>query len=79
MHRLTTPEGTVLFVDRDDVRRGTDGPFYVAYRSDDRTERWGYVCGNCEGVDTAMDTMGRIVCNDCENHRKPTEWDAAHE
>ncbi|MFB6211740.1 MAG: DUF5816 domain-containing protein, partial [Halobacteriales archaeon] len=36
-------------------------------------------CGNCETLNNAMDTMGRIVCNECGNTRKPEEWDAAHE
>ncbi|WP_245626069.1 DUF5816 domain-containing protein, partial [Haloparvum sedimenti] len=39
----------------------------------------GFYCGNCGSLDTAMDTMGRIECNECGNIRKPEEWDAAHE
>ncbi|MFC6904077.1 DUF5816 domain-containing protein [Halalkalicoccus tibetensis] len=72
-------DGEEAYVARDEAERGSDGPFYVVYRTRDRQERWGYLCGNCEGANTAMDTMGRIVCNDCPNQRKPTEWDAAHE
>lgn len=78
MERLSTEEGT-LYVARDEAERGSDGPFYVVYRTTDRRDRWGYLCGNCGSQNTAMDTMGRIVCNDCPNQRKPTEWDAAHE
>ncbi|MFD1642130.1 DUF5816 domain-containing protein [Halohasta litorea] len=71
-------EGT-LYVDRDDAERGSEGPFYTVYATDDASERWGYLCSACETVDNAMDTMGRIVCNQCPNVRKPDEWDAAHE
>lgn len=78
MERLTMGDGSV-YVARDEAERGSDGPFYVLYRTPDRERRWGYLCGNCESTNTAMDTMGRIVCNDCPNQRKPTEWDAAHE
>ena len=73
------PDGTTLYVDREDGDIGTKGPFYVVYRDDDGERRWGYFCGNCETFNNAMDSMGRIQCNECGNFRKPTEWDAAHE
>jgi Family of unknown function (DUF5816) len=78
MDRLSA-SGETLYVARDEAERGSDGPFYVVYRTTNRHDRWGYLCGNCGSPNTAMDTMGRIVCNDCPNQRKPTEWDAAHE
>jgi len=71
-------EGT-LYVDRGDSERGSEGPFYTVYTTNAATDRWGYLCSSCESVDNAMDTMGRIVCNECPNVRKPEEWDAAHE
>jgi len=71
-------DGT-LYVDRADAERGAKGPFYVVYADPDADSRWGYFCSNCDTVDTAMDTMGRIECNGCGNVRKPDEWDAAHE
>ncbi len=71
-------EGT-LYVDRADAERGSEGPFYAVYTTPAATDRWGYFCSSCAGVDNAMDTMGRIVCNQCPNVRKPDEWDAAHE
>ena len=49
------------------------------YADDAGETRWGYFCGNCETVNNAMDSMGRIECNECGNMRKPDEWDAAHE
>lgn len=79
METRTAPDGATLYVDRDERERGSDAPFYGVYATSDRTDRWGYLCGNCESLDTAMDPMGRIVCTDCPNARKPTEWDAAHE
>jgi len=71
-------EGT-LYVDHDDAERGSEGPFYAVYSTTDASDRWGYFCSACGTVDNAMDTMGRIVCNQCPNVRKPDEWDAAHE
>jgi hypothetical protein len=29
-------------------------------------------------MDVAVDTMGRIECNDCGNVSKATRWDAAY-
>ena len=75
----TTPRGDDVYVDRTTADRGSKGPFFTVYCTENREERWGYFCGNCESFDTAMDTMGRIECNDCGNIRKPEEWDAAHE
>jgi len=79
MDERTGPNGTKLYVDPNDHERGSKGPFYVVYREPAATTRWGYFCGNCETFDNAMDSMGRIRCNECSNVRKPEEWDAAHE
>ena len=79
MEERTAPDGRTVYVTRDEGDRGSKGPFYVAYLSSDRAQRYGWVCGQCRSLDTAMDTMGRVVCNECENFRKPTTWDAAHE
>lgn len=75
----TTSDGEQVYVSRKEGERGTEGPFFVVYVSDDADDRWGYYCGNCDTFDNAMDTMGRIACNQCGNIRKPDEWDAAHE
>jgi len=75
----TTAAGETLYVDRTDAERGSKGPFFVVYAGENAEIRWGYLCDNCETVDNAMDTMGRIECNACGNVRKPEEWDAAHE
>lgn len=79
LEELTVDTAGTLYVDRGETERGSEAPFYTVYLTDDATERWGYLCGSCESLDNAMDTMGRIVCNDCPNVRKPEEWDAAHE
>ncbi|MFB6090442.1 MAG: DUF5816 domain-containing protein [Halobellus sp.] len=76
---VTAPGGETVYVDRGAAERGAKGPFFVAYASVEGAERWGFFCAHCESADTAMDTMGRIECNDCGNIRKPDEWDAAHE
>jgi hypothetical protein len=68
-----------LYVDRASGERGAKAPFYHVYADESGETRWGYLCGNCETVNNAMDSMGRIECNECGNMRKPDEWDAAHE
>lgn len=75
----TTASGDTVYVDRQIRERGSHGPFYAVFVDADRDSRWGYQCSACGGFDNAMDTMGRIVCNDCANIRKADEWDAAHE
>jgi ribosomal protein S18 acetylase RimI-like enzyme len=74
----TLPDGRQVFVALDESVRGSDGPFYSVYLDRDRAERYGYLCGNCDGFGISMDTMGRVVCNGCENRRKPTRWDASY-
>lgn len=79
MDEANAPDGERVYVARDEAERGSKAPFFVAYRGVDRTRKYGWACGHCGSLDVAMDTMGRIACNDCGNLRKPTEWDAAHE
>jgi ribosomal protein S18 acetylase RimI-like enzyme len=73
-----TDDGEVVYLDGRDADMGSKGPFYVAYTDAERRARYGYYCGNCGTLDTAMDAMGRVQCNDCSNLRKPTRWDAAY-
>lgn len=73
-----TEDGTEVFVAYDEADRALYAPFYVGYLDPDRTERYGYFCGNCESFDTAMDSMGRVECNDCGNQRRPSRWDSAY-
>ncbi|MEF8773853.1 MAG: DUF5816 domain-containing protein [Halobacteriales archaeon] len=79
MYAREAPDGGTVYVDETVGERGSEGPFYLVYADRDGERRWGYACGNCGSLGTAMDSMGRITCNDCPNLRKPTEWDAAHE
>lgn len=78
MDQIIGPGGETLYVDRRQGRRGEKGPFYVVYGTD-RETRWGYICSNCETANNAVDSMGRIHCNECSNRTKAEEWDAAHE
>ena len=71
------PGGT-LYVSQE-AERGSVAPFLVVYADESGRERWGYFCTNCETFDNAMDSMGRIQCNACQNFKRPDEWDAAHE
>jgi hypothetical protein len=79
MDATTTTDGETVYVAREEGERGSKGPFFVVYTGEQGERRYGYLCGNCERIDNAMDPMGRIECNVCGNVRKPTEWDAAHE
>lgn len=76
---VTAEDGTRLFVARDEAESGVEGPLYVVYRSEARETRWGFWCSNCDSLAVAVDTMGRIRCNDCGNLHRAEEWDAAHE
>lgn len=71
--------GTTVFIDDEEAIVGSKGPFHPVYADPEGTDPWGYYCTACDAVDNAMDTMGRIVCNECRNTRRPEEWDAAHE
>jgi hypothetical protein len=73
------PGGRTLFVAQDEGERGQKGPFFTAYSDPERERRWGFWCANCETFNNAMDSMGRIQCNECSNYKKADEWDAAHE
>jgi ribosomal protein S18 acetylase RimI-like enzyme len=73
-----TVAGEDVSLDHDDSDMGSKGPFFVAYADREHIDRYGYYCGNCGTLDTAMDAMGRVQCNDCGNLRKPTRWDAAY-
>lgn len=66
-----------LFIDRGDAERGSEGPFYTVYTDEECENRYSYYCGNCGTLITAMDTMGRLSCDECGNQLKPTRWDAA--
>jgi ribosomal protein S18 acetylase RimI-like enzyme len=73
-----TEGGERVYVAFDESARGSQGPFFVTYLDPERTERYGWLCGNCDSTDVAMDSMERIECNDCGNRRKPVRWDAAY-
>ena len=75
---VTGPDGAELFVDHTDYDRGSKGEFAVVYADPDRERKYGYFCTNCDSLVTAMDAMGRMECENCGNHRKPTRWDAAY-
>lgn len=79
MQERTTETGEAVYVEESEAEIGSKGPFHPVYTSPDGEERYGYLCSACGSLNNAMDTMGRIVCNECGNTRKPEEWDAAHE
>ncbi|MGM0592474.1 MAG: GNAT family N-acetyltransferase [Halobacteriota archaeon] len=72
----TTADDETLFINYEESEIGSEAPFFATYTSRDLETRYGWFCSNCESFDNAMDTMGRIVCNQCGNKRKATRWDA---
>lgn len=78
MEERSGPDGETLYLSRE-IERGNKAPFRVVYADESRERRWGFCCGNCESLDTAVDPMGRIQCNECSNFHRAEEWDAAHE
>ncbi|SDQ48022.1 GNAT family N-acetyltransferase [Natronobacterium texcoconense] len=71
-------DGESVYVSYGEGARGSKSPFYSTYQTEDREERYAWLCGNCDSLDNAMDTMGRIECNVCGNRRKATRWDASY-
>lgn len=78
VRKIDGPEGSPLYADRTDSDRGSKGAFLSTYSDEDRQQKYGYFCSNCETLVTTMDSMGRMQCPECGNVRKPTRWDAAH-
>lgn len=71
-------DGRTVYVAYDESDRGDEGPLYVGYLDEDRSKKYGYFCGACDGFDVGMDAMGRVECTDCGNARKPSRWDGAY-
>jgi ribosomal protein S18 acetylase RimI-like enzyme len=73
-----TADGETVHVDFEAGERGSLAPFYATYADAEHADRYGYLCGNCEGTSVAVDTMDAMECLDCPNRRKPMRWDAAY-
>lgn len=71
-----TDDGGQVYVAYDEADRASIAPFYATYADRERTERVGYVCGNCDGFAVNVDTMDRVQCSECGNQRKAGRWDA---
>jgi ribosomal protein S18 acetylase RimI-like enzyme len=67
--------GVVFF---DEGERGSEGQFHPIYHTRQKDDLYGWFCGVCTSTDNAMDSMGRLECNECGNILKPTRWDAAY-
>lgn len=78
MDERVGPDGQTLYLSTE-TDKGNKAPFRIAYADADGERRWGFFCVNCETFDNAVDSMGRIQCNQCANFHKAEEWDAAHE
>ena len=71
-------DGRTVYVDHDNHERGSRAPFHVVFTEPEGDAKYGYFCSNCNTLALAMDSMGRIECEDCGNVRKPMRWDAAY-
>jgi len=71
-------DGRTVYVDHDNHERGSRAPFHVVFTEQGGDTRYGYFCSNCNTLANAMDSMGRIECENCGNVRKPVRWDAAY-
>lgn len=75
---VATESGQQVYIDYDDSERASLAPFLRAFSDPDREQAYGYYCTNCESLDAAVDTMGRVECNQCGNVSKATRWDSAY-
>ncbi|NHN61766.1 GNAT family N-acetyltransferase [Haloarcula sp. JP-Z28] len=73
-----TDDGRTVYVDHNNHESGSMAPFHVVHVTEEGSDRYGYFCSNCETLANAMDSMGRIECDNCGNVRKPMRWDAAY-
>ena len=76
--RAEAPDGTEVLVDPADPLSGTLGPFFEAYETRDADERYGYYCGACRTVTTQVDQQNRVICPECGNHHRPSDWDDSY-
>lgn len=67
----TTDDGTEVYLDREEIESGTEAPFLVAYTDDVYADQYGYYCGNCSSLDTAVGEAERIECAECGNSHTP--------
>jgi len=71
-------DGRSVYVSYSEADRGSKGPLYQAYSDEHRSAKYGYFCGACHSFDVSMNAMGVVECNDCDNRRKATRWDASY-
>jgi len=71
-------DGQSVYVSYSEADRGSKGPLYQAYSDERRDHKYGYFCGACHSFDVSMNAMGVVECNQCENRRKATRWDASY-
>ena len=43
-----------------------------------REERYGFYCFSCGTFTDSVDGFAKIVCEKCDNERRPEEWDASY-
>lgn len=69
---LTTEDGETVYTG-DELLFGTEGAFAPTYADESRHEAFGYYCTNCESTAVTVGSSDRLVCDVCDNTRRPTE------
>ena len=65
-------------VDGDDPIPGREAPFLRVRETESGEQNYGYLCGQCGGLDVASDGLDRLNCGDCGNEHLADEWDDAY-
>lgn len=63
----TTEDGQRVFVDTEAEESGTADSFFPVFTDEEHTEQFGYYCSNCGSLETSVDNMDRIECENCGN------------
>lgn len=67
----TTDDGETVYLNREEVKSGTENPFFVAYTDEEFEEQFGYYCSNCGSLNTVRNAQDHIECTDCGNDHAP--------
>lgn len=63
----------------EDYLAGTEAAFAPTFTDAERTEQYGFYCGNCGSTDVSMDSMERLKCSECGNtHKADDDYDGSY-
>ena len=67
----TTDGGETVYLNREEIKSGTENPFFVTYSDEAKENRFGYYCSNCGSLETTRDAQDHIECTECGNAHTP--------